>query len=339
MAQVTGTTWSNSVANSITMATNVREDVEDVIWLLDPMDTWATTNLDKTDATATYHEWLQDVLAGATTNAQIEGDDASFATAAGGERVGNILQIARKTFIVSGTLEEVKKVGRASEIKRLGTKFLKELKRDIEKAFVGNQASSLGGAGTARAMAGMESWIEGPTSTSHSTPSNVVAASTLAGTATTPGFSGGTVAAPTDGTTTAALTESALKMCLAGVWEDGGDPRVILANTLPKGYIDSFAGVATRFVDVDRTAKASIIASANVYVHSFGSPSMVVLSRYTRQSVALCIDPDYWATAWLRRPFMETLARTGDAEKKQMLAETTLVCRNSFASGKVVAIA
>jgi hypothetical protein len=339
MAQVTGTTWSNSVAGGFTMATNVREDLEDLIWLLDPMDTWASTNLDRVDATATFHEWLQDALAGATANRQIEGDDASFATANPAERVGNILQIARKTFIVSGTLEEVKKAGRSSEIKRLGTKFLKELKRDIEQALVTNQASSLGGAGTARSAAGMESWIEGPTSTSHSTPSNVVAASTLAGTATTPGFSGGTVAAPTDGTTTAALTESALRMALAGSWEDGGDPRIILANTTPKSTIDGFTGVATRFVDVDRTAKASIIASANVYVHSFGSPSMVVLSRYTRQSVALCIDPDYWAVAYLRRPFMETLAKTGDADKKQMLAEFTLVCRNSAASSKVVAIA
>jgi hypothetical protein len=53
----------------------------------------------------------------------------------------------------------------------------------------------------------------------------------------------------------------------------------------------------------------------------------------------LCIDPDYWAVAYLRRPFMETLAKTGDAEKKQMLAEFSLVCRNSFASSKVVAIA
>jgi hypothetical protein len=339
MAQVTGTTWSNSVAGGFTMATNVREDLEDVIWLLDPMDTWASTNLDRVDATATFHEWLQDNLAGATANRQIEGDDAAFTTANPAERVGNILQIARKTFIVSGTLEEVKKAGRSSEIKRLGTKFLKELKRDIEQALVTNQASSLGGAGTARSAAGMESWIEGPTSTSHSTPSNVVAASTLAGTATTPGFSGGTVAAPTDGTTTAALTESALKMALAGAWEDGGDPRIILANTTPKSAIDGFTGVATRFVDVDRTAKASIIASANVYVHSFGSPSMVVLSRYARQSVALCIDPEYWAVAYLRRPFMETLAKTGDAEKKQMLAEFTLVCRNSAASSKVVAIA
>jgi hypothetical protein len=34
-----------------------REDLEDVIWDLYPDDTWALTNLDKTKASATYHEW------------------------------------------------------------------------------------------------------------------------------------------------------------------------------------------------------------------------------------------------------------------------------------------
>src|SRR5688572_27655791 len=130
MAQVTGTTWSNSTA-TFSMGTNVREDVQDAIFLLDPMDTWAATNLDKVDASSTFHEWLSDNLAGATANRQIEGDDASYSTAAPAERLGNILQISRKTFIISGTLEEVRKAGRKSEIKRLGTKYMKELKRDM----------------------------------------------------------------------------------------------------------------------------------------------------------------------------------------------------------------
>ena len=339
MSQVTGTTWSNSVANSLSMGTNVREDLEDVITLLDPMDTWASTNLPKENATSTFHEWLSDVLAGATANRQIEGDDAAYSTAAPAERMGNICQISRKTFIVSGTLEEVKKAGRASEIKRLGTKYMKELKRDQEQALVGNQASSLGGAATARSAAGMESWIEGPTASTVATAANVIAATTSAASATTPGFSGGTVAAPTDGTTPGALTVAHLNLALQGAWEDGGDPRVILCAANNKNTIDNFTSLATRQVDVEKKERLPIIGSVNVYVHSYGSPSMVVLSRYVRSSVVLCIDPDYWAIAFLRRPFMETLAKTGDAEKRQMLSEFTLVCRAPTASSKVVAIA
>lgn len=339
MAQVTGTTWTNSIANSLTMATNVREDVEDIIHELDPMDTWALTNLEKVDASSTYHEWLSDNLAAAAANIVREGDDATFATAAPAQRLGNYCQILNKTFIVSDTLEAVKKVGRSSETGRLGTKLLKELKRDWEFALVTNQASSAGGSGTGRSMAGMESWIAGPTAATANTAANVVAATTTAASATTPGFASGTVAAPTDGTTTGALTEGQLRAALEGSWSDGGDPRVILVGSTQKKAIDGFSGIATRFAEVGGKAQASIIGAANVYVSSFGSPHMVVLSRYVRSSVVLCIDPDYWAIAYLRRFQTKDLAKTGDATKKLIVSEGTLVCRNPAASSKVVACA
>jgi hypothetical protein len=336
MAIVSGTTWTGAIASSLSYNANVREDLEDVIWLLDPMDTWALSNLDRVGADATYHEWLSDNLAAAATNIVREGDDASFSTAVPAARLGDYTQIFNKTFVVSDTLETVKKAGRSSETGRLGTKLLKELKRDMEAAIVGNQASSAGGSATGRSLAGMESWIAGPTSTSNGA-NNAVATTATSG-ATTPGFSSGTVAAPTDGTTTAALTEGTLKAALQGAWTDGGDPRVILAPALGKSYIDAMSGIATRFVDNNPKAQATIIGAANMYVSSFGSPHMVVLSRYVRSSVVLCLDPDYWALAFLRNPQKKPLAKTGDASKTLIVTEMTLVCRNPAASSKVVAI-
>ena len=50
----------------------------------------------------------------------------------------------------------------------------------------------------------------------------------------------------------------------------------------------------------------------------------------------LCIDPDYWAVAFLRRTRVVSLAKTGDATKKLLVSEGTLVCRNPNASSKVV---
>lgn len=339
MAQVSGTTWTNSVANSTTMGTNIREDVEDTIWELDPMDTWALTNLDKVSAQNTYHEWLTDTLAAAATNIVREGDDATFSTANAALRVGNYTQIVSKTFIVSDTLEVVNKIGRRTEAGRLGTKLMKELKRDLEYAIVRNQASSAGGAATGRAMAGIESWIAGPTAATANTLGNVVAATTTAASATTPGFASGTVASPTDGTTTGALTIGQLNAALGGAWEDGGDPRVILVGSRQKLAIDNFTGIATRFVDTAPSKQAPIVGAANMYVSSYGSPHMVVLSRYVRDSVVLCLDPDYWAVAFLRRPQVKELAKTGDATKKLLLAEATLVARNNAANAKVVACA
>jgi hypothetical protein len=317
------------------MGSNIREDLEDVIHELDPMDTWALTNLEKVSARSTYHEWLADDLAAAAANLVREGDEASFATAAPARRLGNYMQISTKTFIVSDTLEVVDKAGRRTETGRLGTKLLKELKRDMEFALVRNQASSLGADATARASAGIESWIAGPTANTAGTLANVVSATTNGASHTTPGFSGGLVSAPTDGTT-GALTIGQLNAALGGAWEDGGDPRVILVGAKQKQVIDAFTGVAQRQINVSSRAEAPIIGAANLYVSSFGSPHMVVLSRYVRDTVVLCLDPDYWAVAYLRKPQMKDLAKTGDATKKLLVTEYGLVCRNPNASSKVV---
>ena len=101
--------------------------------------------------------------------------------------------------------------------------------------------------------------------------------------------------------------------------------------------MDGFTSVATRFVDVDRSTEASIVGAANLYVSDFGR-HQVILNRYGRDSVALCIDPSFWAVRYLRNPFKRELARTGDATKFQILAEYALVARNNLANSKVVAL-
>lgn len=322
MAIVTGTTSSFSVGS----AGGNREDLEDNIWNLYADESWAITNLDTVDSSGVNHEWLLDNLAAASSNIQLEGDEDAFATLVSPTRVNNYNQIFRKTFIVSGTQEVVKKAGRSKEAARESIKKMREMKNDIEFTLVRNQASSVGGTGTGRSLASMESWITQQTR-----------ATTTASAATT-GFSGGVVGAPTDGTTTAALTEAALKTALQSAWAQGGNPSTILVGATQKNAIDGFVGVATRFVDVARTNQASITGSANLYVTSYGTHK-VVLHRHVRSSVVLCLDPDYWALSYLRRPFMEKMAKTGDADKYAIRAEMTLVSRNHAASAKVVACA
>jgi hypothetical protein len=130
-----------------------------------------------------------------------------------------------------------------------------------------------------------------------------------------------------------------LKAALQGAWAQGGDPRIILIGATQKKVLDAFTGIATRFIDSSPAKEATIVGAANMYVSEFGSPHAVILSRYVRSSVVLCIDPDFWAVSYLDAPFTESLAKTGDGIKKQMVSEYTLVCRNPFASSKVVACA
>ena len=51
-----------------------------------------------------------------TTNAVIEGDEATLDASTATTRLGNYLQIADKTVVVSGTQDVVNKAGRKSEL-------------------------------------------------------------------------------------------------------------------------------------------------------------------------------------------------------------------------------
>ncbi len=333
---------NTTLSYGISSGGGIREDLEDVIWDLFPEDTWAVSNLDKVDATATTHEWLAQQLAAPGANIGVEGDDASFTSLTSPGRFGNYLQILSKTFLVSDTVEATKRAGRGSEVARGAMVKMRELKRDLEYALTRNAIATAGGATTGRSMAGMETWISGYlanvavgcTLTAGSVNRSTTTADTCTTVAVTSGVPG---TAPTDGTTTAALTVTNLNLALQGAWSNGGDPSIILCAANNKTLIDGFTSIATRFVDVDASTQSPIIGAANVYVSDFGRHT-VVLHRYMRTSVVLCLDPSYWAIAFLRRPMARELARTGDGTKYQIICEGTLIARNQQSSGKVVGL-
>lgn len=308
-----------SATNTYTGA-GIAEDFEDVINNVNPTDTPLYSLAKKKKASGKYHQWQVESLAAAAANKQLEGDDASFATLTATTVVGNYVQISRKTVQISGTYDAVKKYGRKSELAHQLVKAGKELRRDMEYALCRNQASDDGSAGTARSSAGFESWIKGNNIKSNAGQ-------------TTPGFSVGIVAAPTDGTATTFL-EADLKLALAAAWADGGDPSVIMMSTTNKARFDTFSGIATKYNEVKGETQASVIAAADLYVSSFGNHK-VVLNRYMRDNAVLCIDPDYVSVASLRPIQQEELAKTGDSEKRMMLAEYCLVVDSLDAHSKI----
>jgi hypothetical protein len=44
---------------------------------------------------------------------------------------------------------------------------------------------------------------------------------------------------------------------------------------------------------------------------------------------------NYWAVAWLRPTSQVPLAKTGDAEKRMLIQECTLISKNEAASGGI----
>jgi len=300
-----------------------REDLEDIIYDISPTETPFMSNAARMDADATYHEWQTDALAAAGANLAIEGDDATGTTITPTVRVGNYTQILTKTVIVSETQRANKSAGRGDERSYQITKEGKALKRDIEYALARNQASSAGGAGTARALASIEGWLA----------TNKTSVGT--GTAqTTPGFSGSTVVAPTDSTVAGASTEAALKDVISKCWDQGGDPTVIMTGKFNKTKVSGYGGISTQYTQTPQKAQATLIGGADVYVSDFGVHS-VVPNRFSRDQTILVLDFEYIGVAYLR-PFKVTpLAKTGDSTKDQIVTELTLVVKNEAASGKV----
>lgn len=322
MAALTGTTDSYSLVGKA-------EDVHDAIYDISPTDTPVLTMAKRLKATNTIHQWQTDALASAAVNKQIEGDDATFASASATTMLSNRTMISRKTVMVSRTADSVRKYGRAKELARLVTKYGKELKRDIETGFLGMQGSSIGGAGTARQAAGLRAMIVNRT-TASGTGSNT--------TGTVPGYSSSDWALTAADGTLSTLTETDLRGALEAAWTDGGNPSVIVTNSFQKRRI-SMMGGATAFdgfgVNNGRSAQGVIISGVDLYVSDFGSHK-VVLDRFMGQTGVLCLDPEYIGIAWLDNIKIEDLAKTGDAEKKMIVAEYTYVAQNPDAHGQVI---
>jgi hypothetical protein len=300
-------------------AIGMREDLSDVIYNISPTDTPFMSSIGKTKATATYHEWQTDSLAAAALGGAVEGADASTITASPTTRIGNRTQIFTKSVAVAGTLEAVDKAGRKSEKAYQLAKVSAELKRNIELTLLSNQVSAAGDSSTARTLGGMQAWLN----TNYDGGTNGVAGS------------GGTTAR-TNGTNRT-FTETILKTVIAEVYTAGGTPKVLMVNPAHKQTVSAFAGIAAQRYMAPSNEPTTIIGAADVYMSDFGTIS-VVPNRFMNSTnacdeTAFLVDPDMAAVAYLR-PFQTIeLAKTGDSEKTQLLAELTLEVKNQAAHG------
>jgi len=295
-----------------------REDLTDIIYDISPTETPFMSSIGKTKATAVYHEWQTDSLAAATTaNAAVEGADATSATLAPTVRLGNYCQIIQKTVQVSGTLDAVNKAGRKSEKAYQLAKASAELKRDLETILLANQGRSAGTSTTARKLGSVLSWIK----TNSDVGSGGADPATIG------------VSTRTDGTQRT-FTEALLKTVVSEVFVSGGSPKILMVGAAGKQKVSSFAGIAAQRYMAPGNTPTTIIGAADVYMSDFGTMS-VVPNRFMRTRDALILDPEYAALAYLRPFQTNDLAKTGDSENTQLLAEVTLEVKNEAAHGIV----
>ena len=301
-------------------AIGAREDLTDVIYDISPTDTPIMSSIGKTKATSVTHEWQTDSLAAATTaNALVEGASASEGTITPTTRLANLTQIVGKTVMVSGTLLASDLAGRKSEMAYQLAKASAEIKRDIETIITANQGQTAGSSGsTARKMGSLLSYIKTNTS-KNGTSVTGVDPTTLG------------VSTRTDGSTRA-FTETILKDVIAKVFASGGTPSALFVSPAQKQVVSAFTGLAAQRYQVPTSGQATILAGADLYQSDFGV-LQIVPNRFMRTRDALVLDPEYAALAYLRPFQTNDIAKVGDADKKQILAELTLEVRNEAAHG------
>lgn len=157
--------------------TGKREDLADLYSIVDMKETPFLTRVNKSKKpTNAEYSWLVDAYASPKVTGVIDGTDvADYENHASGRaRLGNYVQIFRRTAKVSRLSEDLSEIpGTPSEIGLASAKKLVELKRDMETTFLQNGVNGQADDGTKEYLTiSLGKWIDatGPT-TPRSVPS------------------------------------------------------------------------------------------------------------------------------------------------------------------------
>lgn len=283
----------------ITYMDNVRpEDVTELITNVDFESTPFMSSVGEGSASNTLHEWLTDTYASSATNFAIEGSDATVVDHTQPTRSNNVVQMFRKVVTVSDTEQAIPHYGMNNPLAYQTTKSLKELARDMEKAFVAGTRAS-GSSGVARQMDG------------------AIAQITTNKTARASGTS---------------YTEDEFNATIAGIFDAGTDSTVdlVLTGSYLKRVIDKWNTKTTQNLNA---ADFKQVLRVDLYTSSFGT-HRIALSREVPAAAVLYVDSAKWRKDYLvnRRPTATPLAKTGSSTKVLIEGEVTLAALNQKSS-------
>ncbi len=317
-------------------AVGIRETLADTIAMITPEETPLLSAIGRRSVDGTHPEWQTDALATPDTdNNQPEGNEWNYAPITPTARVGNYTQISDKRIVISGTLEEVLKAGRKSEVAREVRKKGVELRIDKEVIALSNQASSAGAANAAanRKTAGLRA---------------VIATNDLLGSGgASGGFNTGTglVDAATNGTQRA-LTKALLDQDISAVYTAGGTPKMLMVSPYAKTVFSTFmsdANVAPQRYETPKRGQTTIVAAAETYLSDFGTINVVPNRQMARAGAtvarnAFLLDTDKLHQGVFRPEKIMTAAKTGDNEKRVILTEWCLLWDNEASQGVIADI-
>ena len=306
-----------------------REDLTDIISMLEPESTPLVSMMKKAKATGTFVEWQADKLASPEFNGVSEGLDVqSFKNQAEDRaRLGNYIQKFRDTFMTSDLQELVDTAGVSSEFARAESHAVRNVKRSIESAFCSAQdRQAEAGSGTPYKTRGLLKWL-GVGGQPSDVPSDYQ-----------------NVANDTTGTQTEATFNSVLQELYEANGMPGGQLTLIAGPSL-KQEISNFsravASVQNTYNVTQSADSKKITLSVNLYEGDFGNVAVVPSLFVNRTSgsdtvdadAGLLVDPEYVGMHSLKAESATELEDQGGGRRGFVDVIAGLACYSPKAHG------
>lgn len=286
---------------------SVCEDLLGIMTNISPTETQLVSGLGTSTCKSRKHEWLMDTLSSVKANSYAEGADASYNDLTNPSRLTNYTQILMQGFLVSDSEEAVDKAAFNSRYQYESTKALKMIKNDLEYAIMrGSLSTTMGTDSVAGFMTGIKSWLSILTSQS--------------------------------GTS---LTEKILNDYLQNVWDAGTEVNAIYCDMYTKRKISAFTANATKQFDQSDKRLINIVdiysSDAAKQVKLFPHRYVSISGTDTNHDI-VGLNEDMFKVAYLRKPQVREMAKTGDATKGNIVIEATMECRHPQGGFKGLAL-
>lgn len=286
-------------------AVNIPEQVLPKIYRIEREESPVYSSAKKVKISTTSPEWQTQALASAGDNIKVQGDEFAADARTPTARVKNHCQILDKVVSVTGTNKAVDHYGYANEMAYQKDLATRELKRDIERAIVQNNASVAGSTGVGGEIGGIETWAT----------SNVSRGSG----GSNGGYNSGTglTVAPTDGTQRAFTQDLFLNTLQTG-YDNGAKFSTIHLSSFNKRRMSTFQGIATRTSDDSK----KVYMGVDVYQTDFGIITAMINPRQ-RTRTAILYDMEKVNILQLRAMQTGKIAKTHDSDEEYILTEMT----------------
>ena len=275
-----------------------REDLLDLVTMIDPWDTPFFSSAPKSTAQLTLHEWLTDALAATATGGRVEGEDFAASTLVARTRLNNLTQIFARHAVVSDTQRAVNPAGVRDEYEYQIMKAMREVARNVEARIWSVSGGAVTGTtAAARVMSAFTDFIQG-------------AATTVNG---------------KDVTITTALINTAMELA----YTNGSNPDSLYVSPGTKSDLTA-AALPTQFARNLAAADKRLVLNVDIYESDFGLLA-VVPDRWMRQSTtstgsagAVLCERSKARIAFLLPIRHVPIAKAGDATRAMVVGELTL---------------